>query len=136
MRKAFLITFFITILSAACLQAVPVYPGKIKVTQPDGSTRYILKHGDEWGHWTTDLQGRVVRKDAEGWWRPTGESVEAVRQLAGSLVTHTLTKKMATCRKARCMTSPSRQNPTTGCLLTSIRQAATRPNTDNTHGFI
>lgn len=81
MRKAFLITFFITILSAACLYAIPAYPGKIKVTQPDGSTRYILKHGDEWGHWLTDEQGRTVVKDADGYYRPvSGTQAKLMRR--------------------------------------------------------
>ena len=83
MKRAFLITFFITILSAACLHAIPAYPGKIKVTQPDGSSLYILKHGDEWGHWTTGAQGRMVVKDAEGYYRPVADTrAQSIRRQA------------------------------------------------------
>ena len=51
------------------LSAVPAYPGKVKVTQPDGSVLTIRIHGDEWFHYATDERGRVVARAADGFWR-------------------------------------------------------------------
>lgn len=51
------------------LMAIPARPGKIVYTQPDGSRIEIYRHGDEWGHWTTDAAGRVLQKDKDGFFR-------------------------------------------------------------------
>ncbi len=82
MKKIYLSLFLL--LSALTLSAVPARPGAIKATQPDGTTITIFRHGDEFGHWTTDAQGRLVRKDADGWWRPVSGSVQAVRRQAAA----------------------------------------------------
>ena len=67
------------------LLAVPAYPGKIKVTQPDGSVLTIRIHGDEWFHYVTDEAGRVVAQDADGFYRPvempTSVQQEEARQM-------------------------------------------------------
>ena len=55
------------------LSAVPAYPGKIQVTQPDGSVITIRLHGDEWFHYITDEGGRVVARDADGFYRPASK---------------------------------------------------------------
>ncbi|MBR0052402.1 MAG: M6 family metalloprotease domain-containing protein [Bacteroidales bacterium] len=52
------------------LSAVPAYPGKIRVTQPDGSVITIRIHGDEWFHYVTDDSGQVVARGADGFYRP------------------------------------------------------------------
>ena len=52
------------------LSAVPAYPGRIRVSQPDGSSLLIQVHGDEWYHYVTDDQGRVVARDKTGFFRP------------------------------------------------------------------
>ena len=65
------------------LYAVPARPGRRTVTQPDGTKITLVAHGDEWGHWLTDSQGRVVRKDADGYYREhAGETVETARAAA------------------------------------------------------
>lgn len=70
----------ILILAAAvfcttALNAVPAWPGRIIHTQPDGSTIALYKHGDEHAHWLTDTEGRIVRKDPDGFYRVSfGES--------------------------------------------------------------
>ena len=63
------------------LNAVPARPGKMVYVQPDGSKIVIERHGDEFGHWTTDAAGRVVKKDRDGFFRPVSDdaSVSAVR---------------------------------------------------------
>lgn len=87
------------ILSCLCaalsLFAVPARPGQFKVTQPDGSTLMIRLHGDEFGHWLTDNQGRVVRKDASGFYR-----VDATADLA-SLRRAALAKRQQANRQRR-----------------------------------
>jgi len=59
----------------ARLAAVPAFPGSRVVTQPDGSTVELRLLGDEHGHVTVDADGRPVAPDADGFWRPTGQSV-------------------------------------------------------------
>ena len=55
------------------LSAVPAYPGKIRVTQPDGSVITVRLHGDEWFHYITDESGQVVARDADGFYRPASK---------------------------------------------------------------
>lgn len=67
MKKGLLIAaLLVAVLSA---QANPAKPGWFTYVQPDGSTIKIQRHGDEWGHWTTDADGRVVRQQADGFYR-------------------------------------------------------------------
>ena len=70
--KLFLSLYFL--LTALSLSAVPARPGRFAFTQPDGSTVVLSRHGDEWGHWLTDAQGRTVVKGADGFYRPVSES--------------------------------------------------------------
>ena len=67
--KKLLLACLILAATALSLSAIPAKPGRIRYTQPDGSVITIMRHGDEWGHWTTDDKGRVVRQDADGWYR-------------------------------------------------------------------
>ena len=72
----------------ACFQvmdAIPAYPGKIIVTQPDGTRLEVRRHGDEWGHWMTNAAGQMVRQDADGYYRvvPEGEA-NAIRRQASA----------------------------------------------------
>lgn len=65
------------------LFAKPARPGFFPYTQPDGTTVLIQRHGDEWGHWTTNSQGQVVRRDAEGFYRVVeGMDVALAKNLA------------------------------------------------------
>ncbi len=74
---------FVLLFVALSMSAVPARPGRIRYTQPDGSVIYLTRHGDEWGHWTTDGQGRVVRQDADGFYRPVqGVTVQTARRQA------------------------------------------------------
>ena len=83
--KRFLLTGCILIASALALSASPAWPGRIRYTQPDGSVITIMRHGDEWGHWTTDELGRTVVKDADGYYRPvSGNEARAIRSEAAS----------------------------------------------------
>ena len=83
MKKLFLT--FILIFVALSMSAIPARRGWIRYTQPDGSVISIMRHGDEFGHWTTDSQGRVVRQDADGFYRPVaGATVEKTRRQAAA----------------------------------------------------
>ena len=55
------------------LSTVPAYPGKIRVTQPDGSVITVRLHGDEWFHYITDESGRVVARGEDGFYRPASK---------------------------------------------------------------
>lgn len=68
MKKNILISAFAVILLCLTqiLSAVPAKPGKITITQPDGSTITIIVHGDEWFHYVTDEQGVVLEETESG----------------------------------------------------------------------
>ena len=76
---------FVLLFVALSMSAIPARRGWIRYTQPDGSVISIMRHGDEFGHWTTDSQGRVVRQDADGFYRPVaGATVEKTRRQAAA----------------------------------------------------
>ena len=58
--------------------AVPADPTPYKYTQPDGTVIVLQNHGDEFFHWITNESGQVVKKGADGFYRPTGESVKTM----------------------------------------------------------
>ena len=55
------------------VNAIPAFPGKIVYTQPDGKKIVLQRHGDEFGHWVTNASGKVVRLDADGYYREVSE---------------------------------------------------------------
>lgn len=63
----------------AVASASPALPGKFKQLQPDGTVIVLENHGDEYDHWLTDEQGRIVEKCPDGFYRPVGESVASYR---------------------------------------------------------
>ena len=69
MRKQFLSALAALLLGSQILLAIPARPGRIVHTQPDGSKIVLILHGDEFGHWTTDASGRLLRQDADGFYR-------------------------------------------------------------------
>lgn len=71
MKKAF-ISIITALMAMGIAYAVPADPTPIKYVQPDGSVIILHNHGDEYCHWLTDDLGRVVEKDADGYYRPTG----------------------------------------------------------------
>lgn len=76
-RLAVLISALFVALEMA---ALPARPGAIKYVQPDGSTLEIVLHGDEWGHWVTDREGRLLDQDAQGFYRLSARSLPRVRR--------------------------------------------------------
>ncbi len=55
-------------LSAHQTQAAPARKQPLTIIQPDGSTLTIRLHGDEWCHWTTDLEGNLLVTDDKGFY--------------------------------------------------------------------
>ena len=83
--KSKILLSLLFLLTALSLYAVPARPGKFRHVQPDGSTITLVRHGDEWGHWLTDGAGNVVRKDADGFYRPVPASkAESIRRQAAT----------------------------------------------------
>ena len=57
MKKQILLLLAALVCGVRTLLAVPAYPGRIVYTQPDGTKIVLERHGDEFGHWTTEPQG-------------------------------------------------------------------------------
>ena len=74
MRKYILLTLIAFLSGFQLLHAVPARPGLYTRTQPDGTKIVLRQHGDEFAHWLTDASGRVVREDADGFFRPVSEA--------------------------------------------------------------
>ena len=83
--KRILATFALLLGALHILSAIPAYPGKIKVTQPDGSVITIQVHGDEWLHYVTDERGRVIARGEDGFFRPATKPTAAEREEAQSM---------------------------------------------------
>jgi M6 family metalloprotease-like protein len=47
-------------------EARPAYPWPVTVTQPDGTKVQIRIHGDEFGHYMTDMSGHAVTRSSDG----------------------------------------------------------------------
>ncbi|MBR6886101.1 MAG: M6 family metalloprotease domain-containing protein [Bacteroidales bacterium] len=78
--KRILTIFAALILTASWAHAVPANPKPFKYTQPDGSVITLTLHGDEYYHWTTDSNGRIVEKGADGFYRPASHDFQARRR--------------------------------------------------------
>ena len=77
--KRILATLALLVSAFHILSAVPAYPGKIRVTQPDGSVITIRLHGDEWFHYATDENGQVVARGKDKFFRPAEMPSKAAR---------------------------------------------------------
>lgn len=83
--KKILVTLALLVGVLHTLSAVPAYPGRIRVIQPDGSAIFIRIHGDEWYHYITDDNGRVIAQGKDGFYlpaeKPSREEWEEARQM-------------------------------------------------------
>jgi M6 family metalloprotease-like protein len=70
MRKYILLSLIAFVSGFLPVRAVPARPGLYTRIQPDGTRIVLRQHGDEFAHWLTDVSGRVVREDADGFYRP------------------------------------------------------------------
>lgn len=83
MKKRMILALVLLLAGLQIMNAVPAYPGKIVYTQPDGKRIVLQRHGDEFGHWTTNAAGKIVKKDADGFYREVSEeTASAIRRNA------------------------------------------------------
>jgi len=75
LKKLFLLLLLCLVCKAAVL-AVPAYPKGRKVVQPDGSTITVYGRGNEFRHWLVTDDGTVVKKGADGFYRPVEGGVK------------------------------------------------------------
>lgn len=66
--------------------AIMANPNPITITQPDGSTLTIRIHGDESFHYTTTLDGYLIEKDIDGFFKYVDfEADKLTTQTAGNI---------------------------------------------------
>ena len=86
MKKRFLLALAALLTSFQWLVAIPARPGRLTLVQPDGTKIVVTLHGDEFGHWATDLSGRLLRQDADGFYRVDTETdLPSLQRRASSL---------------------------------------------------
>lgn len=54
--------------AAATASAMPARPGRVTVSQPDGTRVELTLHGDEHSHWATTPDGYTLLADRDGYW--------------------------------------------------------------------
>ena len=81
MKKNLLSAAIALLISIPSVLAGPAYPGRILVTQPDGSTLGIRLHGDEFFNWATDDFGNIIEQDKEGWWKISTKSSSDIQRM-------------------------------------------------------
>ena len=99
MKKLILSALAALLLAFQTLNAVPAYPGKMIYTQPDGTKIVLRLHGDEFAHWATDVSGRVVRQDTDGFFRPVSDE-EAARLREGASARRAAARSMRAAARA------------------------------------
>lgn len=111
--KRILATLALLLGALHILSAIPAYPGKIQVTQPDGSVITIRIHGDEWYHYATDDLGRIVARGADGFFRPAALPSEAARAEAAEMrkAANQMRAKAAEAAKASSLTQGTHKIP-------------------------
>ena len=77
MKKRMILALVLLLAGLQIVNAIPAFPGKIVYTQPDGKKIVLQRHGDEFGHWVTNASGKVVRLDADGYYREVSEETAA-----------------------------------------------------------
>lgn len=69
---------------ASSAMAVSSLPGDIEYTQADGSKITVKIHGDEFHHWYTDLDGRLLMPTEDGSLMPADDSFKTRLSLKGA----------------------------------------------------
>ena len=85
MKKHIILALVALLAGYQMMTAIPARPGRTVYVQPDGTRIVIQRHGDEFGHWTTDASGRLVAESPDGYYQPVaGISVEQIRRNAAT----------------------------------------------------
>lgn len=69
---------------ATDLQAAPAVRRPLTIKQPNGETITIVRQGDEWCHWVTNMEGQLLVADAEGNYHVADAAEEAAWQVEKS----------------------------------------------------
>lgn len=80
-----LLSLLITGYAAMAKQA---YPGTITLRQPDGTVIQAKIHGDEFFHYVTDSEGRVLKRGQDGFWCYGRYDVNGVLSSTGYIAGH------------------------------------------------
>ena len=108
MKKRLLSLAAAFLLGIGLLRAIPAHPGKVAVTQPDGTTVTLQLHGDEYLHYTTTADGYTVMKDSRGFYVYARQ--ESGRLAASQLVAHDEAQR-TTAEKAFLASAPKHLMP-------------------------
>lgn len=111
MKKSIIISLLSAAFIFLCqtMSAIPAKPGKIVLTQPDGTSITVIVHGDEWFHYTTDEFGRLLEEDSNGFMvrsNKTFDQIQAKMSLAQNARTHALELSKEAVLKAKATGSP------------------------------
>ena len=68
MRKNIIFIVLSLVLLGVAATAKQAYPGIIAIRQPDGTCIQARVHGDEFFHYVTDIDGRVLKQGQDGFW--------------------------------------------------------------------
>lgn len=91
--KKLLSAFLIGICCCQEATAVKAYPHPVSIKQPDGSTLFIRIHGDENFHYTTTIDGYMVEKDDEGFFRYVNYDFNTGKKTISNLRAHNMTER-------------------------------------------
>ncbi len=84
MKKIVVFLLFCLVCHAAVF-AAPAYPKGRKIVQPDGTTITVYGRGNEYKHWLVTDDGTVVRKEADGFYRPVEGGVKQAAKVPQQL---------------------------------------------------
>ena len=109
--KRILATLALLVGALHILSAVPAYPGKITVTQPDGSTIVIRVHGDEWFNYITDESGNTIARGKDGFFHRVEMPTAAQRAEAAEMRRAASRMRVAAAAQASSMTQGTHRIP-------------------------
>jgi len=125
--KRILATLALLLGALHILSAGPAYPGTIRVTQPDGSVISIRVHGDEWYHYTTDENGQVIARGADGFFRPAEKPSTTVRAQAEQARREARQQRAEAAAKASSLTQGTHRIPVILVEFQDVRFSVDNP---------
>lgn len=69
MKKSLFLNIFLLLFINVSLNAIPASPHPVKITQPDGTEITIMLKGDEFFRYKTTIDGYLIEKDNDGFFR-------------------------------------------------------------------
>ena len=131
MKKHLILALIALMAGFQIMNAIPARPGRTVYVQPDGTKVLIRQHGDEFGHWATDLSGRLVVQSPDGYFRPAeGITVDEIRRNASA--------RRAAARQNRAARRASGQHIAAGrkhflVILVEFSNLEFKKNSEDTH---